>query len=1300
MAQYRQKSKLRILTLLLAVLLVLSFSALLLTACSKDEEEDDPTTPSKTDTQTFPNADLEFFDDGNGAYLIGSPKNWTSSTVSNGDGVSSSSSVAKSGIVNTAPEAEDGTALDWGNFLDAYNDYVYYEGLEDDDPALEDAEYYTDIDNYYDIPGWDIADAALEGDETLGDDAIRNAAKAANPGTHWAGAEDAAKQNEEKGTNVLMLHNYRTNGYGTATQYTSSSLTLAAGTAARVSVWVKTYGLTYNDGVAVDGNRGAFISVLPTVGGSEQDAVTVRNIDTQKQNADNADNGWVQYTFYLKAATYSDTSFTLVLGLGRQASGIHSNYYEYVQGYAFFDDITYETMTAAQYAENTAESSVPSAQNEQLDLSFGSDDFKFDAARVSVRSFAYDLDSLSDTLQTPTLGTVNVEETADEREQATTTFDSYFKDDPAAQRIIASADKDEELGGLKTLAEITEHSGSYTYAQSLLDGLDGLDELPFYNSGDPVLLLYSSEGLPYTAVLDNTNVNANSNTFTLGEDKRLLVSFWVKTSDLQGGTGATITLVDADNETAIGALDTSSLTGVTLKDDVNEDREDIYGGWQLCAFSVSNPTEEELSFSIEFSFGPTAIAGSTVSSYAPGYAAFTAFRTATLSEEEAGLVTTGTYTVAAELAGDAFDPDLSFDQVSASDEANETSLADLRNYTGVFGGSTYVGGAVLENGDDGVNKNAPDQLATAGLLNKKYADKYTTANDTSNAAWLDILQKQYPTVTGALTSALWNDIFGADCTQPLLIANAAAQSYGYIATGTSSFAASGWSQVTLRVKLSPGATANVYLIDTAAPDDEGDAFGTEKQYTDAIAHATGLSYRYDEDGNVVNLDPDDEDFEQSNILFHMQDNGLWTTGSRDDGNYFANLANYERDEDGNLVDTAGDIVYYIDGETYYRYKDADTDALSVAVRDFTAAGVDLTGAVMQKASEHALTRTVTNTGAAVSGWIYVRFFVETGDMSKSYRLEVWSGDRTGAADKANPADSFVIFDIVSYGTLDESTFDNRVNGQITALSKQLGYYSGNNDAKAAEALLDAYKAAPDSFMNGITKNSAGETIEDAGSLVYYRYSLYDDADYAPYDENYTDSGNPYADYAASSYSDTLAYLSRVYTDENGRQCYDTYVNYAASDVNAETATDDDADGSDDSTAATADPDYNVWLLAASIVLAAVLVFTLIALLARKIFSDIRKKSMQKATPAYSNKRGIYVRKLKQEEEKVAEDDVLVGEDEEIPEDVLYNERTVDENGRVSGEELEEGVAEGGSQDASGPDEAEPDGSGPDEDKGE
>ena len=363
---HNRLSRKRFATLLLACMMLLSFCAFVFAACATSDEDEDDTTETRTDTQTFANANFEYFSDNDGKYLIAGADSWTNSTESNGSGTSASSSVSKSGIVDTS--------FDWGDatkgFYQAYADYLYYDQMQEDDPdnpELDDAEYYTDIDNYYDIPGWDIVKAELEKEDSSVDltdadtivdhaDEIAAAAKALNPGTHWSGDADEDKLNEENGTHVLMLHNYRSDGRGTAQKYTSSSITLSAGTEAMFSVWVNTKNLSYDDGKDFEGNRGAYIAVTNTVGGTSQDKFVVRNIITNGE--------WQQYTFYVKASDYAATTFAVELGLGSQDNGNDANRASHVQGYAFFDDLHYEIKTAGAFDV----SDVPDDQQFTIDL--------------------------------------------------------------------------------------------------------------------------------------------------------------------------------------------------------------------------------------------------------------------------------------------------------------------------------------------------------------------------------------------------------------------------------------------------------------------------------------------------------------------------------------------------------------------------------------------------------------------------------------------------------------------------------------------------------------------------------------------------------------------------------------------------------------------------------------------------------------------------------------------------------------------------------------------------------------------
>ncbi len=1292
MAHNKQTRKMRIATLLLAFLMVLSFCAFIFAACANTDSDDDETSETRTDTQAFANANFEYFDDSDGSYLIGNAESWTNGTVSNSSGTSSSSSVPKSGIVDTA--------FDWGDendgFYNAYQTYLYYNDLEENDPdspELEDAEYYTDIDNHYDIPGWDVIKTKYadndDYDLTDADDIealqgeINQAAHELNPGTHWTGSADQAALDEENGTHVLMLHNYRSNDRGTAQRYTSSSITVAAGTTVKFSVWVKTAQLTYAEGTVVDGDRGAYIAVSNTVGGATQDAYVVRNIDTSKSD-NTATNGWEQYTFYVKASDYAATTFTVELGLGRQGEGSGTSYLDYVQGYAFFDDLQYEVKTAAGFESEISALNLPANQNVTLNLAFGNTYEKVDATKVTDKTFVLNLNDITTgdlELTSSTTGGSDYAEAFNGVRPTTDDRDCTIENGTVGlsandrQALIDSKTEDKKYSGWMTYADIVS-----SYPGVITEGFENIENLPFYKADGDVLLLYSSEGAPYTA-------EATSDTFTLQKDSYLLISFWVKTSNLHGGTGATVSLVQlgtgTETKTSIGAVDTTTLETIDLTDDINQDegkygdegitsanvREDIFDGWQQCFFFVSNTTDDQQTFSIEFNYGLTSgFASATKASFTPGYAAFAGFQTSVMEEEQFNVKTTGTYAVEVALSDNSNPADSQFDDVSdlsSGSEAIKEGIGLPANYDGVSGGSNYVGGSDI--GQLNQNKNS-------GLINKEYADTYKDRNE----SWYQILTTSSWYSSAISADNWWNDVFGEDCTQPLLIVNTVQQAYGYIAKSETTISSSSYTAITLRVKLSPGATANIYLIDTTAPEttdeDLNDPDYVPQRYTDPLLYNAGISYRYDSKGNVVTRDEDDDNFSSKNdTLFYLQDNGLWSKERNATGDlYYANLANYEEDDDGNLVDSSGNIVYYVSdvesekGTVYYRYKDADTDELSVKVSDFSEGytAEELSGAILQdlQSSEYdkALKQTVTNETNYVSDWIYVRFFIATGDESKSYRLEVWSGDRDDATVGAEEANSFVAFEMVNYGTLDADTFNNLVNARIDEL---IVSYNANKPADAdtvltAEELIDVYRANPADFVNGTYGAIVNDdNVQTHGSteLIYFLYSLYDDDDYASYDADHSDStASPYESYDASSYSDTVAYLKTSYlrgTDQT--QYYDTYVNYGASEITVASSDDSTDNSTDDSTTDTT-PSYNVWLLSVSIILAAVLILTLLLLLIRKLLANIKAKRPAKHAQAYDNRHKRYIRKLNLEEAEKSDmtDDVLP-EDDEISEEDIY-----------------------------------------------
>ncbi len=1186
MAKMKQTNKIKFKTLLLSILTLLIACVYVFTACSSGNSstDDDDEETTKTDTQTFANADFEYFDDNSNSYLIYTPNNWSKSSGSNALGDSASSSLAKSGIVDTSK--------DWGTeFTKAKSNYDTYKDTASKD-IPDDVDYYSDIDNDYDIPGWDIANDAKTGD-TLEEAAIKDAANSANPGTHWGENEEEVAKN---GSHVLMLHNYRSDrdARGTAAKYTSSSITVTMNTAVKVSVWVKTYKMTDYKGneVSTTSPRGAYVAINNTVGGSSQDALFVNNINTANVTENN---GWVQYSFYIKASTYATTNFSLVLGLGQ---GGGNNKLEYIDGYAFFDDVEYEVMTAAEY--DTATKNIDSAYTYALNLGLENNDNKKDSRSDARPEKVYALNlSKSFASLTPEVSSNGL------------TVDEY------GQTVITATGKDitdnkDKKGKITTASAITSDATMSATVKN------AFEKYPFGN--DNVLLIASYKGANYTAKLNKT--------WTVGSEKYVAVSFWVKTSDLQGGTGATVTLYDASNATTIGAVDTTTLTQVDIKDD-NGTQKDIFDGWQQCFLFVENQTKSALTFTLEFSYGVTTNAGTALSSYTEGFAAFAGFAEAEMTEQEYALKSTGTYAVTTSLVGNYKSATYGggFDDVAyAPTDKIESGFADTRAYDGVYGGSTYVGGS-------NVVSSAKNNYADAGLLNKAYAKTYYNNNEA--------IGKFVNSYTAAAVNAenWWNTILGTSANQPLFITNPTNQkvtSYGYVAKNASTLSTSSYTTISYRVMVSEGAVANLYLIDTTEPDSISDV-----RYANALDFKSGVSYRYDSNGNLVAKDPESNDYSpKADTLLYIQENGLWAKTKNYSGTeLYANLANYDVDENGNLIDSNDNVVYFAHEGKFYRYFDEENNKYSVEVQDFTKAltADQLAKARIQNKTNAVLTQTIEGTSSNAYKWIYVNFYIANGDTSKNYRLEVWNGSRDGSVQMAE--NSTVIFDKISGNSLTSDTYASHLKENMLN-----AYPSYASQAKIKEA-----------YENGTLPTS------DNANIVYYHYSLYDDSDYAPYDADYDteNSGNPYGEYDGTAYENTVAYFAYNYGTT-----YNTFVDYTTVD---KTISSSSSDSDSDDTTTTNDSEQNVWLLVSSIILAVALVITLISMLVRKLVANIKKGKLAKKTNnAYSNKRTRYMRKLKLAESTDYEneaDDVLP-EDEEISEEEIYQ---VEE----SGEEIKE-----------------------------
>lgn len=1145
------------LSLAMAATLSLGVLSACKTTGDTDDNEDEESAAMPTDTQLLKNGNFEFYsemtkEEKELRAVLNTPSSWSFSS-------GSPSSDTKSGLVDTKYwDTMTLSKREFTSVADAYANWdegsIYdklYFFYKCDNPS--NLSEYDPFEDAYDALDSSSAEKKFFNEQAFSSvdyEDVQYLREELGESVKMHGDTDSDKSDER---GVLMIHNRRTSdgAVGTAQSYSSSTtLTLKAGTAAEISVWVKTAQLRHYysdlkdkdetlDGLKATSEAGAYIGVTQTVGGTTLDQMQIKNINTEVTNKAGNDNGWEKYTVYVRANTFATTTIRLVLGLGQ---GNSDDRYEAVNGYALFDDLECKIIDNDAYVAATndlAETyscTVDSKKNDKL----------FDATYLAknndyANTFAIDLYAGFQSVSTLGATFGLTEEKSGNSVYTSARIDKSLSDnrDDSATGSIT---------GVKTLAQIrSENTNGYLKNIAEKD----FKEFPASFNQDEIVLLLSTNGAAYTA---------KSAELSLPKDERILISFFVKTSKvITGRSGASITLVDGENKTTISAFDSTTVATV----DIDDDTTDIYDGWVQCFFFVSNDTEEAKTFTLEFSLGPTAIASSNKSAYGQGYAAFANFETKSLSKTELSYASTNDRAKKVSLTGIVEDSTV-FDESTASSDI-KTGLGTPVNFTGMRAGSNQmVSGSEIEN-------KVPEGIAT-GLLNYKNVEAYDGH-----------------AVIGSLfngtTEEAWADVFGDDnnrtALQPLIIYNTTGEakpSYGYFFKNDASISASSYQKISLRVKLSAHAKATVYLTDVSEFSETGhDSF--------LSSSAPKVTYWYDDDGNILTRDPSSDGFKKNNdTAFELQTSGLYRKVNSEDTTNYANLKNY-KEKDGNLVTNTDTIAFYGNAGNYYASRTENADgsySYDGLVKDLYENGgkeiarYDFT----EKPFPESVITVDNSTGTTATDWITVTFYVHTGSEMKNYRLEVWAGDRTNTTDGI-PANGYVFFD--RYSSTSVSNYDSLLSEAIADLE----------DDEGVE--LDKNGNLPETLAR------------------YYTFTYYDSVNYLRYDvkEDEDGLGNPYGSYTQSSYSEELVYLT--YDDESGERTgapsYIRFLNYAASDVTVEaddlTKTDDDkTDDTDSEPISTGD----ILLIVSSALLGVVLIFVIVMLIIRRFAGKRSRKT--------------------------------------------------------------------------------------------
>lgn len=1246
------------------------------------DDEDDKTT-TKLDSQVIKNGNFEFYSDNKGLYPISNPENWSG-------GTNGSSSASMSGVIDTSKKRWDYlTDTTLPQTLKDNND------LKSDDKNKKDYNGALADDMPYKNPHKATESSASDEDKEYirnpythkysydGEGKVIDSADGSAVTTYED--EDGKLYLDEKletplETSVLMIHNYRSSYYTGTEGYFSSSTTttLEAGTAAEISLWVKTSDLYFDGSKAerteVQSERGAYIKVNTQVGGNSLDSFIIKNIDTEKLNTDGANNGWVQYTVYVEASNFADTAVSLTLGLGQD--DIYT-----VEGYAFFDDVTLtKYLNRAEMEEKCA------AFGEKIDIAAGTNvsyplapddaktEFRVDKVTYNTngsdggyiektdennfadRHFFIDLASSTaeDALEISASGItagLTVEETSTGKYVSANNADGnqYKSDFNALDNGAPDAFIPNKLGkkGLNVKDDLLTHTtitdaedwkidaGDYT--DLLTDALKTAVKLPgVENNSTSALVILSARGAAYEAQI------TNDQKFKLAKDEYALISFWVKTSDMNGASAARFTVVDVDDKTNKSEFGVDSTTESLVN---IGDNENVYNGWVKCFIRVSNTSDTDKTFKIIVNFGNTTIKGTTTSSYTAGWMAMTNLSFTPLDKDVYGYSSGASRAATLTFSDTTPNTTHNFDTELGDKNEIKDNLAIPSAYTGVYGNSLNIapnGNAADKDDYDKTNSNS-----YAGILNK---ENFTNGNYTGD--WYNKLTN---ITVDSGEDDLWNKYFDKYSVQPLLIVNTANNfgrenkiyNYGYIGN-PATVSANGYVAVSVRVKASAGAIANVYLVENGVAGNKVLNYALPK-----------YNFWYDDNGNILKGEPDENASsakKKENIAYTLRADGLYENG---DGKLYANFYNLskyydirfehetffnENGEQVNFENLVQGETYYanaqktayaphhlvaggngnnkvyeynggVDGETTYCYLEKNKVNKNKVVYgvDTSVAKLRYDNSFAENIPYRFTIDTTTEAGAKYADkWVTVTFYIHGGSEAKSYKLELWSGKRDEQSSyKDGAADSYVVFDYSNI-SLDQASYNELV-----------GAYTNDILADYREK-IEGELADGDGTIADLEKLATDKSTLYNYIATYYTFSLYDSEAFIPFNAETAEKNQTGYSY---SYSDNKESLAVLKVEDGDNLTMSAFIDYSVIDKDIEiigVPTVPDNNTNDDTNKN--DTPVNVWLLAASIALVAAIFVAIAAIFIRDFVKKHRHKKTAGKNSYNFNKNKRYVKK--------------------------------------------------------------------------
>lgn len=590
--------------------------------------------------------------------------------------------------------------------------------------------------------------------------------KVANPNLPTTPEED-----EEVKDHILMIYNKS----ATAVKYKSQSISIPQNSYAKITVWVKTVGITALN--PEYDHAGAYISLSES---GNKNLFIVDGINTQLNTPSEdkilGESEWNQYVFIIEGSENSAKTVYAELGLG---TGSPANVVGYTSGVAFFEDIElefiknkdYNTLISDKHLRVDFDSSEDSYfyvdADKQTEL--GAEYNRIVSGNTAENTFAFSYNNLKNR-DIKSVSALNPAEA--------TIHGSYYNN--IDSKFIGNIEKGSVPSSSETL-----------FKDELINYPFVANDIYYLNNKAPAtqgIILYDDVITPKTSNNDieyyRIGVKVKTSDFEANGLNLILLY-----KDVASSTGFSVQSFDNIN------TETGRLTAEEL-----EKQENLHiknDGWTEYVFYIQAAKLSTIEFKVEAWLGPQAVTGLTIESFTKGFALFGETSYASVSQAEYNAVSAGNTVktvnfTTVELAPTAQIANGSFDKYASSEKAENITIKPLAplNWTGYFGGDSRLTG----NKDTQiVSATSPSDIAK-GIINVNHLGNY--------------IANYY--ISEGFTIPSSNKL---SINNRLMISNKAKTAYGYV-TPLKSLSTETYYEISVWVYNPTAENAYIYLTDT------------------------------------------------------------------------------------------------------------------------------------------------------------------------------------------------------------------------------------------------------------------------------------------------------------------------------------------------------------------------------------------------------------------------------------------------------------------------------------------------------